>query len=190
MFTHSPQMSVESIQDAELRVLQLGSYLNRVDIVKTISHETLLLATAERLYKMIRMEDMDDELCHPLHVSCKRGHIDVVRYMLEEGVDPNVSGHYILSYTVNALHVAAHYGQYAICELLLPYMNDINNMVDFNGPNTALEMAVTENHLDVSSLLLENGADTQYAMNPNRKIDIHPYMLELLYIYGMPKHEK
>jgi len=82
------------------------------------------------------------------------GHLELVRDLLERGVDPRkrstVGGH--------ALESAAKNGHQAVVEMLLAYDPDVLDLPGFQEA-TALMRAAGGGHLDLTRALLERGAD-------------------------------
>jgi len=64
----------------------------------------------------------DDHLPPALHLACMRGHLELVRCMLENNVHPDLTDEYLFS----ALHRSAAANQPQICKLLIEYGCDCN----------------------------------------------------------------
>jgi len=83
----------------------------------------------------------------------KHGHIDVVKTLLEKGVDINTKDEY--GYT--ALSYAALKGHAEVVDLLIEYGADTNARNHWGG--TALVQAVFFGHVDIAKILIDNGAN-------------------------------
>ncbi|KAK4960993.1 hypothetical protein LTR10_001482 [Elasticomyces elasticus] len=102
-------------------------------------------------------EDEDDfwavyplpPLCAAVHGTTSRdGNLDIVRFLLEKGVDPNASQSGVFS----AIGTAAEYGHHSLVQLLIEAGADVH----FGNP---LEAVARHGHLAVVQLLIDNGAD-------------------------------
>ncbi len=90
--------------------------------------------------------------------AAKAGRIDIVKELLEKGVNPN--GNIPSSYT--PLHAAAERGDLAMCTLLLSYGAKVDYQEydgNWGSTDTALALAAKKTHYKVVKLLLENGAN-------------------------------
>ena len=94
----------------------------------------------------------------PLHVAAEKGHVEVVKLLLEHGANPNARD----MYGVTPLHLAARKGHVEITKLLLEHGADPNAKEKLGG-ETPLYWAVVHDRIDTAKLLLEHGAD------PNNK---------------------
>jgi len=83
----------------------------------------------------------------------KNGHIDIVKTLIEKGVDINTKDDY--GYT--SLSYAALKGHSEVVDLLIEYGADINARNHWGG--TALVQAVFFGHIDIAKILIDNGAD-------------------------------
>lgn len=104
------------------------------------------------------VEDEDDEMedygtfsCHDsfLFTAAVRGHVEIVRLLLENGIDPN-DGNGVLG----PISVASQYGHLEIVELLIESGANVHD-----GGDYPLRMACRNGHYDIAHLLIENGAD-------------------------------
>ena len=88
-----------------------------------------------------------------IHLAAGNGHLDVVRLLLEAGVDKDAA----MQGGARALHLAALRGQLDIVRFLLEAGAD-KDAVEQRGAR-ALHFAADQGHLDVVRFLLEAGAD-------------------------------
>mmetsp|Transcript_5790 Transcript_5790/g.16266 ORF Transcript_5790/g.16266 Transcript_5790/m.16266 type:complete len:435 (+) Transcript_5790:177-1481(+) len=89
----------------------------------------------------------------PLHKAVENNKEDLVKWLLDEGVMPNVKD----NHGVTPLHVAAIKGHIKLVELLLDSDSSIKKVTDANG-DTAVHWASTKGHLEIVELLLSQGS--------------------------------
>ncbi len=94
----------------------------------------------------------------PLDKAVESEQKETVKFLLEQGADPNCKSSHSLSDI--PLHNAIYKEQYDIAQMLIDYGADANAQDDFG--ETPLIMAVSSEQIEIVKLLLENGA------NPNR----------------------
>ena len=87
----------------------------------------------------------------PLHLASRRGFIDLVEFLVEQGADLNARG----AWELTPLHYSAVFNQPTITTKLLDYGAD-HHLKDAKG-NTALDHAKLESNNDVVTIL-ENAA--------------------------------
>jgi len=83
----------------------------------------------------------------PLWVACQNGQIEVVKFLLQNGADPNISN----NFGCTPLIIACFEGHFEICSLLLEN-SDIN--AQLTDGNTALHLAVEKNNLEMVNFIL------------------------------------
>jgi Ankyrin repeats (3 copies) len=88
----------------------------------------------------------------PLHISARRGHIEVVSLLIEHFPNVDILGRYDGS----ALHEASAMGHLEIGEMLLSHGADVNFRSDTGW--TALHWAALHGELEFARMLLEHGA--------------------------------
>lgn len=94
------------------------------------------------------------EACSPCFLACFRGHVNVVRLLLENGGDANyVEPRMGMSLT----HVAAQEGHVDVVALLIQYGADSDTALE--SGQTPCMAAIRRGHVDVVQLLIESGAD-------------------------------
>ncbi len=89
----------------------------------------------------------------PLGMAISRGHVDLVRLLLDAGANPRTG-----SLTLTALGLAAEQGEAEIIQMLLPRGIDVNEPVGQDGW-TALLSAIKHGHRSVVQLLVTAGAN-------------------------------
>jgi ankyrin repeat protein len=89
----------------------------------------------------------------PLGMAISRGHVDIVRFLLDAGANPRTG-----SLTLTALGLAAEQGEAEIIQMLLPRGIDANEPVGQDGW-TALLSAIGQGHRAVVQLLVTAGAN-------------------------------
>jgi len=100
---------------------------------------------------------VDDKISHDitaLHLACERGHIDVVRVLLDNHAQPSPAELFNLD---TPLHYAAANDHDAICALLISHGVDAN-LRNRTG-DTPLHIAVANDRLRATTKLLSLGAD-------------------------------
>ena len=95
----------------------------------------------------------DDDMFNSLQWAASNGHTDIVKLLIDNGVDIHFFNDY-------ALRWAASNGHYDVVKLLIE-----NGAKIHANNNEALRWAVHEGHYDVIKLLLENGADVRAKNN-------------------------
>jgi len=90
----------------------------------------------------------------PLYFAAGHNHLDVSRFLLEQGAEPNVAREDSLG---PPLVQAAYHGQTEMIKLLLEFKADIN-AINYSR-RTGLHEACWRNEKDAGLLLLERGAD-------------------------------
>lgn len=106
------------------------------------------------LKETISKEDLDSKSqlgWTLLTYACMSGHEDVVRYLLEAGADPNLTGDGWVP-----LHEAANRGFEAIVKLLVSFGADTDVRNDGMSP---LHVACVRGYAEVAQVLVEMGAD-------------------------------
>lgn len=94
----------------------------------------------------------DKQQMTPLHYAVESNHLEVVRFLLVNGTDPNMpsaAGH-------TALHLAAMRGGDAICELLVEHGAKLDALAE--GNKTPLLLAATNDRRDIVAFFLDQGA--------------------------------
>ena len=85
----------------------------------------------------------------PLSSASRGNHIDVVKYLVENGADVNLP-----VYSINSLDIAASKGNINVVKYLIEKGSDIHHLDDM-----PLYCAVESNHIKTVKYLIENGAN-------------------------------
>jgi len=92
------------------------------------------------------LEARDEDSQSVLTIACRRGHIDIVKYLLEQNISPNVDD---FDYRT-PLHAAAENGHMEVCRLLL----DNDAWVDWYSRKGSAEHAAFSNgHVDIVDMI-------------------------------------
>ncbi|GMU52170.1 MAG: hypothetical protein AMXMBFR33_13160 [Candidatus Xenobia bacterium] len=118
------------------------------------------LQTMSRIH--VRVDCRDDEGETALMEAAEEGHLEVVRWLLEQGARPNLHD----DEGETALIEAAEEGRRDVVALLLDWGAFIN--AHNHRGRTALMEAVTEGHTEVVALLLQRGAAVGLVDNRGR----------------------
>ncbi len=98
---------------------------------------------------------LDEKQNTPLHHASQHGHLEVVRYLHENGADIHAKD----IHKNTALHYGAIYGHLEIVRYMLENNSDIEAKDIYK--TTALQYAALQGHIEVVKYLYENGADIQ-----------------------------
>ncbi|KAI8498541.1 hypothetical protein Bbelb_237430 [Branchiostoma belcheri] len=101
-----------------------------------------------------------------LHVACREGRDEVVKLLIKNQADLNVTN----GFGVTGLHVACRQGHDKVVELLIKNQADLN--VTNGAGDTGLHVACRGGHDEVAELLIENQADLNLA-NGNGDTGLH-----------------
>jgi ankyrin repeat protein len=102
------------------------------------NHKTviqLLLANGAEL------EWVDEQKCTPLHLACKRGHVELLGLLLTSGAN-------IYAYDMsqwNALHYGAYNGFKKVCNLLLKWKADNDKLRDMKNSQEKKPIHICKN---------------------------------------------
>lgn len=106
------------------------------------------------LFKM-KPKDLEFDIPEDRHfffnISCVFGHLDLVKYFLQDEISRNIKSH--------GLCIAAENGQLEIVKYLIQGGAGVNYDYDFRIWNYSLEMAAWNGHFEIVKHLVENGAD-------------------------------
>ena len=91
----------------------------------------------------------------PLHIVCRKGHLDIISFLLSSGFNVNIIANNSTRNT--PLIEAAHNGYYSLVKLLIDSTADLDYQNAYG--DTALHNAIYENHENVVELLINSGAN-------------------------------
>lgn len=129
-----------------------------IELIKSVRDNDM--ANIRSLLKYVNINFQDDRNEHtPLYMAVCCNHLNVIKYLLEKGADPNIT---VTTFDANGkIHqgfstamIASQRGYNEALQLLLKYKVDVNLL--HNTLNTALHMA---RDLNITKKLLEHGAD-------------------------------
>ncbi len=140
--------------------LHLAAEHGHAGIVRLLLAERALVDAPAETRPPPRLNYLSMEKVTPLHLAAMNGHAEVMNILLGSGAraEPVDSWGYV------PLHWAAVMDRRNAVELLLKHGVDIDRGVDANrlaGKETALEMAISQGHLDLVALLLKHNASTK-----------------------------
>ncbi|BAT99767.1 phytochrome-interacting ankyrin-repeat protein 2-like [Vigna umbellata] len=102
--------------------------------------------------------DTDDRGWTSLHVLARKGDLKLVKKLLDEGMNVNVSAWGPKSKGVTPLHLAAEGGHIGVMDVLLEHGADIDARTKGACGWTPLHIAAKERRRDAVKFLIENGA--------------------------------
>jgi len=102
--------------------------------------------------------DTDDRGWTSLHVFARKGELKLVKKLINEGMDVNVSAWGPKSKGVTPLHLAAEGGHIGVMDVLLECGADIDARTKGACGWTPLHIAAKERRRDAVKFLIENGA--------------------------------
>ena len=137
---------------ARVAAIHIAAYNGNSGVVRLLCQECGVDAncnTSETLEKQPRKG------ITPLEWAARKGHAEVVKALLDNGADANVSRHVD---GVTPLYIAAQNGNTKVVKLLLDNKADVNASRHTDGV-TPLYIAALCGHTEVVKLLLDNKAD-------------------------------
>ena len=160
---YSQRSFVTYAQNGELDVVRLFVEAGLDVNVQPYSSSTVLIPKQEHVEQLDDLEavwfpqDGDEDNDTALMKAAGQGHIEVVRFLVEQGADLNIRN----SQGQNALMFAAAGGHLAMVIFLLDsggYTSERRDPIGYSynhGPKTSLMWAAYNGHLDVVNLLIE-----------------------------------
>ncbi|MFF2496851.1 ankyrin repeat domain-containing protein [Peribacillus sp. NPDC058075] len=104
-----------------------------------------------------------------LHIAVAYGHIEIIEYLINAGIDTNVQGG---TFSTNALERAATKGHLNIAE----YLINQNIEIDISEPDrNPLFAAIYGGHFEIVKLLVEKNIDISIKYSGDNMIDMDAY---------------
>jgi ankyrin repeat protein len=160
--------------------------LTNVSLIEPLCHASaygLLYSSIFLLQNIAEMDANSRIYGDALLIASRKGYSEIVKALLENGVDANIRSPYLGIYS-SALHGASSTGHLEATKILLNYGADANMEVDNYG--SPLQVASIEGYAEITKLLLDNGANVnakggRYG-NALRAASIrgHPQIVEIL----------
>jgi ankyrin repeat protein len=177
MLEDQPQLA-EAANSAGVTAVLLARYMGRPALAEQIAHRKPRLSFYEaivlgRLESVRTWVDSDSQLVNqlspdgfpPLGLAAFFGQLEVLKYLLELGANPNLSASNAMR--VAPLHSAVAYGDpqvaCAMARLLVEAGAQVNAVQQ--GGWTPLHEAADNDQLETAELLLSNGADPDASNN-------------------------
>lgn len=138
----------------------------------TRHEESALQPYSTNLVRRLMEDNTKDEGIQVLRMAIKFERIDIIKILLEYGIDINEKDYYeedLTGYSV--LHFAVDTGNKEIVSILLYAGADVNNTRCYLR-NTPLHLAIQQKNTDIAKMLLDYGAD-QNIINENYNTPIH-----------------
>ncbi len=135
--------------------LHIAAAKNKLPIIEVLVQGFVSEKTGIEIKIQSDINALDTKHNTPLHHASQHGHLEVVRYLHENGAD-------IHAKDINkntALHYAAIYGHIEVVRYMLENKGDIEAKDIYK--TTALHYAALQGHIEVVRYLHENGADIQ-----------------------------
>lgn len=173
LITAHPEV-LEQADESGISGLMLIAYFKNAEALRLATkhkshwsiHEAAACGLLDKVTEII--EDHSDALQSfskdgfpPLTLACYFGHLEVARYLIQQGANLNVPAENPSK--VTALHSAVASNDYEICKLL------VTNGADVNTPQTqgvtALHSAAHRGNLDIVRLLVAHGARVKAKMD-------------------------
>lgn len=110
-----------------------------------------------------------------LHVAAKRGLLEIVKYLVDNGLDVNINGG---TFDASALNVASLGGDIETVKYLIGNSAILDVSLAKRNP---LFSAIQEGHMDVAQCLVENGIDITIKYNTENLNDIGAYEFAVEY---------
>ena len=160
---YSQRSFVTYAQNGDLDVVRLFVEAGLDVNVQPYSSSTVLIPRQEHVEQLDDLEavwfpqDGDEDNDTALMKAAGQGHIEVVRFLVEQEANPNT----LNTQGQNALMFAAAGGHFAVVIFLIDsggYGSEIRNPISYNysfGPQTSLMWAAYRGHLDLVNLLLD-----------------------------------
>lgn len=167
-------------REGHLEVVKvLCDWASQKQIKLTKKHQALISACRHSHHKVISFLAMEKDIninaadqvyCSPLHAA--RHHLAVTTTLLEHGADANVHNASGSTLLLDAIALALKHeckSRYAMITLLLQFGADVN-LADTTTGETPLMKAALARSFELTSVLLEAGADVTQANNADQTV--------------------
>jgi len=136
--------------------------IHSASISGSVELMSYLLSKGKELYDgedLVNYTPLENQM-KPIHLAVfLNGHIDLVKFLIENGADPKLTINISGDKGVNCLHLASGYGFDKIVDVLLNYGMEINSMTTVQK-QTPLHFALRRFQFPVVKLLGERGGSS------------------------------
>ena len=109
----------------------------------------------------------------PLHYACREGHIEIVKFLIENGADVNIKNHYSTIYPLFDAITGTNNqkNNFLIIQLLIDNRADVKKTDSFG--NTLLYHAIEQENITLIELLIQLGCDINHVSRHDKDSVLH-----------------